>query len=205
MYPALKSVPQNEIVKPRAQNHAFLLRALLFLGSLAYAACSETKRIDVTEPDSGRTSSDQDASIKASPTSDRSSSATDSSTTKREGPWGCYLSDSHACDCSLESEAACDGVGFWVEGCSSCDVPTNDAGVDAQVTFDDSDASTLAPGCYDPGSHACACDTNESACSSANGIWTDRCECALDDAGIVDASTCQAPDASSDAGSDADL
>lgn len=129
-----------------------------------------------------------------------SASSSDDSTTKREGPWGCYLQDHHACDCSIESESECEGVGLWTEGCASCapstETPTEttntaDGGIpaetsevedggtdlDAAASPDQSDASANF-GCYNPTQHTCACDTTEATCLADDGIWTAECECA---------------------------
>lgn len=64
----------------------------------------------------------------ADPSMSPASSATDETLPSREGPWGCYLADHHRCDCSIESAADCDGVGLWVEGCSTCTPRVEDAG-----------------------------------------------------------------------------
>lgn len=131
------------------------------------------------------------------------SSTNDTSTTKREGPWGCYLEDHHQCDCSIESEEGCDGVGVWVEGCSTCAPAAEDTGatfIDGGHVFDTNvpDASPHAGfGCYDPAAHECTCGGTESECAE-NGTWTQECGCAeasdaasaaSTDAGEVDAST----------------
>jgi hypothetical protein len=123
-------------------------------------------------------------------------SSGDESTPPREGPWGCYLEDHHKCDCSIESEADCDGVGLWVEGCATCDETTEDTTkplVDGGSPMDTSasDADTdVGFGCYDPSQHACTCGGTEDECEEDN-VWTTECDCA------------DAPDTASDAAMDA--
>lgn len=134
-------------------------------------------------------------------------STNDESTTKREGPWGCYLEDHHKCDCSIESEAACDGVGLWVEGCSTCDSTAGDTSrtpsdggspSDASVP----DAATPDFGCYDPAAHACTCGEPESACEEGN-IWTSDCECAVGSDAAIGTSAEPADASASDSGTNA--
>lgn len=39
------------------------------------------------------------------------------------------------------------------------------------------EVTEAAPGCYDPESHMCDCDTDEASCEDAEGVWTDECAC----------------------------
>lgn len=176
--------------------------ALLLPIHLASFACGDdgSGPSAASEVDASPTNEDAENTTTGEPSSPTSEPSSDDSPTKREGPWGCYLQDHHVCDCSIESEAKCDGVGLWTEGCASCAPSTEtpseassgptEAGVtvetstsrdggavvDASAPQDQPDASANF-GCYDPTHHTCACDTTEAACLADEGIWTDGCEC----------------------------
>lgn len=159
---------------------------------LTLTACGD----DVAPPDASNTDAATSTDVTTNPSSsnreDTSTSTIKPSSPNREGPWGCYFSTNRACDCDIESEAACDHAeGYWTQGCTSCalDVPTTapkptdggatDGGAtDADVPFSANDSGANAEaGCYDPASHSCDCATTEAACDDAEGFWTANCAC----------------------------
>jgi len=184
--------------------------SLLATLCLATAACSDDGGNNTPQPDSDAavsTSAGEATTASPAPTS-----ASDESTTQREGPWGCYLEDHHKCDCSIKSEDDCDGVGLWVEGCATCSATDEDAGDTVDEFPGDSgffpdastpDADTSAGfGCYDPAEHGCTCGGTQSECTDG-GIWTSECGCAAESDAAVDTSSSPVEAGASSTGVDA--
>lgn len=148
-----------------------------------------------------------DAAAPASSSPRASSAPSASAQPPREGPEGCYFTESHTCDCSI-AEADCDeAFGTWTSGCNSCG-PAADAApaMDAATGADASDAE-VAPssyfGCYDTASHVCDCEQTEAVCMTQGDVWTDQCECGAVSSG-PDAAVLSDAAASADASTSAD-
>ncbi len=70
-----------------------VLKSLLFVGSVTLVSCGDDA-ISIT-PDAGKQPSDEDASTNDDETTTSSTASSDDATTTREGPWGCYVQESH--------------------------------------------------------------------------------------------------------------
>jgi hypothetical protein len=181
---------KESATRPHAHAHFFsrtpgalFLPALLLSGYLL--ACENDANAEDTEALSdidAATSGESDPVAASEP----EPSEEPSEEPPREGPEGCYLEDSHVCDCDLD-ETECEGVGTWTAGCTSCTAHGPDAGESEVTDAGDSsgdgtwdsgvDAGTAqtAYGCYDPTTHVCSCDGDRASCTEAGGYWTDEC------------------------------
>jgi len=84
---------------------------------------------------------------------------------------GCYdHENTHTCDCKITKSQCTAGAGTWTTGCG-CD-HEGDPG------YEPCNTSTANYGCYNAnGHHQCDCESSQSACSAAGGMWIDGCSC----------------------------
>lgn len=83
---------------------------------------------------------------------------------------GCYDEETHMCDCDVSREecsAGSDSAFFTALCHAKCSAPAD-----------------FMPGCLsfdESGSHGCKCEVSEEECAENEDIWTDSCDCTVED------------------------